>query len=1402
MMAINVSDVGPGIGSLGELIGLLVPDSDQDTYEINSAWFQNPVPSLEQIGTRLSALSGLIAAVLGPADTTAPAVFDGANWYSIPNPATANRSGLWIVSSPANAASGELGLGSYFGFSTGEVSVTVSVYLPLFSYDSTGAQLLVGSTDTAIQLALIANSTGPIQDQQGATFTGLEIASQFYLADQSPSFTLSFTNLTGTTEPSTYNSLSALKQGQVLEWMADILTAASGWLDFYTPSPNFTYGDILEASNFVSRDYTFQAGNFYVDDSTAPNSLSTLVTQIQTTDSSTSLNVACQKLWSFFASGDQKALQDPDATQDEQIAAFVDAFNSVIANHDLSTELDLTKIELSPQTQQLIADADPADALKTNRLILQNLFPTALLQNPYQLDLQNLEGSPTQIGFNFVNAALSALATTGVQLASLPNNGSISITKEISGDDVTYGLCVSGSCAVSSPDPATNGASAPTINLSFGTLLSGDSNDNNWLTRSAGTTTPDSTPGISLFGITFPASGTPTFSPRFVLGSVGLDFLGSNGQPLINLDGFTLGGAEIRFYLNSNGWQYGFAAKLDGLGVPLGPGFNSTVSSSDTDPVAQSLLESGSTNSATPAPNAINPAFSVAGSYLSGGGAFAVQLYDANDAPANVVNIPIQRAFGPLLCQSLGIGWVQDNTTPANDQLSFLFNGSVEVGPLEVDLTGLSIGIPVVTPTDTSSYTLDLQGLGVSFEAGSVELSAALVKVDTGTYPEYDGEVLIKAGTFAINAIGSYAQVTTPSDSAGFTSLFAVGVFDGDLGGPACFFITGLAAGFGYNRSLTLPDINGVATYPLVVAASDPTKLGGTPPDPAKALQGLDTLVPPDQGEYWLAAGVRFTSYDLINSTALLSVEFGNELEISLLGLSWISLPPPAAPGASTPTEIYAYAELAIEVEVLPDQGEFTATAILTPNSFVIDPACHLTGGFAFYVWFGDNPYAGQFVLTLGGYNPAFQVPSYFPQVPRLGFNWALPDNVTIQGDAYFALTASAVMAGGGLQVLYAKGNLSAWFTAEMDALIQWAPFHYNIYIGVGIGASYRATILGIHKTFTVSLSASVNVWGPKMGGTVHVHWFIISFTVGFGADDSAEPAPLEWTNDDGTGFAQTLQPHQTSDTSSSVLANAMVAGAAAAVTGTVTPAGIYSITPSAGLLSSFTDSNNNTVWVVRGNQFVFSMTSTIPCTELDLTEPSGTPVSITETGYTVSFRPMNATLSSSVITLTLYSETESATSDFAGTFDYEQSLQAVPAAKYGQPLPSGQDPEMNEQLPGRLMGLSNITAKPPTLTPSGSDLLAIDVATAFLYFVVDSGDDNYLPLSTQPPAAAEEPQVDPDILATITSTMTDATVVAQRTALFQALQAYGVNPQTNGDVTTFAANPGNYLVSNPLVTA
>ncbi len=49
--------------------------------------------------------------------------------------------------------------------------------------------------------------------------------------------------------------------------------------------------------------------------------------------------------------------------------------------------------------------------------------------------------------------------------------------------------------------------------------------------------------------------------------------------------------------------------------------------------------------------------------------------------------------------------------------------------------------------------------------------------------------------------------------------------------------------------------------------------------------------------------------------------------------------------------------------------------------------------------------------MTLGGYNPHFNPPSFYPTVPRLGINWQVSPELIIKGDEYFAITSRAIMA-------------------------------------------------------------------------------------------------------------------------------------------------------------------------------------------------------------------------------------------------------------------------------------------------------------------------------------------------------------------------------------------------------
>ena len=79
-------------------------------------------------------------------------------------------------------------------------------------------------------------------------------------------------------------------------------------------------------------------------------------------------------------------------------------------------------------------------------------------------------------------------------------------------------------------------------------------------------------------------------------------------------------------------------------------------------------------------------------------------------------------------------------------------------------------------------------------------------------YDEYSGLATIKTPSLTLSAIGAYA------DLPDYNSLFIYAVLHAPLGGPSFFFVTGLAAGFGFNRAVRLPEVSAVGQFPLVLS--------------------------------------------------------------------------------------------------------------------------------------------------------------------------------------------------------------------------------------------------------------------------------------------------------------------------------------------------------------------------------------------------------------------------------------------------------------------------------------------------------------------------------------------------------------------------------------------------------
>lgn len=458
----------------------------------------------------------------------------------------------------------------------------------------------------------------------------------------------------------------------------------------------------------------------------------------------------------------------------------------------------------------------------------------------------------------------------------------------------------------------------------------------------------------------------------------------------------------------------------------------------------------------------------------------------------------LNKKVGPLYFARIGVQY-QD------DVLWFLLDAAIAMAGLNLTLDGLSVG----SPLKKFQPKFQLQGLGVSYESkGTLSIAGALLRTTIDGRDEYSGAILVKTTTFSIAALGSYTKFN------GHPSLFIYGILNKPLGGPPFFFITGLALGFAYNRQLIPPTLDEIPQFPLVRAA-----ISRTPADPAGLIaiqQDLRPSIPPKVGRILLAAGIKFTSFKIIESFVLLVVSFGDQFILDLFGISTL-ISPPLPPNKSIPP--LAQVRFAIVARFAPAEGILQVEGKILPDSYLFDRDCRLSGGFAFYTWF-SGPYAGDFVLTVGGYHPRFQVPEHYPRVDPLALNWRISKNLSVKGSLYFALTASAIMAGGRLEANWKSGRIKAWFVAYAHFIVSWQPYFYDAQIGVSMGGSYSFRIFRRTRKISIQVGADLHIWGPKFSGKARVRLRIVSFTVRFGSRSQQKPPALNWSE-----FKQSFLP-------------------------------------------------------------------------------------------------------------------------------------------------------------------------------------------------------------------------------------------------------------------------------------
>jgi hypothetical protein len=434
------------------------------------------------------------------------------------------------------------------------------------------------------------------------------------------------------------------------------------------------------------------------------------------------------------------------------------------------------------------------------------------------------------------------------------------------------------------------------------------------------------------------------------------------------------------------------------------------------------------------------------------------------------------------------------------------FSGGVQVSAFELSVMGLQVTVPMEVALGKFGrlkeveYRLD--GLALDIRRGPLVLAGSFLRsthTDSkgDTYDEYAGMVSVGFKNIQLAGIGAYAKYQ------GSTSLFLFAYLGFPIGGPPAFFVTGLAFGFGINRNFIAPPIEKVAEFPfiqLATPAASKKLLGSQSAQNSLSdlMTSLHTYLPPSLGDYFVVAGINFDSFKIISTQALVAVKFGNDLEVTLLGISRMTFPA-------------VYIELMFMAQFIPSQGLFMARGQLTTNSYLFSSSAKLTGGFAVGFWFSGE-YAGDFVVSIGGYHPDFRPPKHYPtNIPRVGLDWRISNEMSIKGEMYFALTPKAIMAGFSLEASYNSGALYAYLRISADFIIYWKPFYYDARIT--ISAAVRVTIgkKWFSISIDVSISAGLHIWGPDFSGEAFLDVGIKTFKVSFGANAPQRANPISW---------------------------------------------------------------------------------------------------------------------------------------------------------------------------------------------------------------------------------------------------------------------------------------------------
>jgi hypothetical protein len=460
------------------------------------------------------------------------------------------------------------------------------------------------------------------------------------------------------------------------------------------------------------------------------------------------------------------------------------------------------------------------------------------------------------------------------------------------------------------------------------------------------------------------------------------------------------------------------------------------------------------------------------------------------------------RAIGPVLVDQLTLGL--ESTAEHDVAIRAHSDLVVSLGPVKASASdvGVSFTIKELTNPKDIAFGFDLpKGIGIAVESDLITGGGYLL-LDPANH-KYAGvaNLTLKTSTSDINlnALG-LLQTELPGNPDAYSLLLLITAQFTPIQLGLGFTLNGLGGLVGVNRAADTDYLRGMVRRGEVKRLLFPANVLD---DPAGTLALVDAAFPATEGRYiiGLLGELGWGTPNLITLDVALLLEFPAPLKVLLLGVLQVVLPDENANTLKLRADFLGFVDFGAK------KASFDASL---SNSHIL--SFTLTGDMAFRLYQGTNP---LFVITAGGFHPAFQPPAgaALTGLRRLTLALSQSDNLQLTLASYFAVTSNTVQFGSHLD-LYLR--ICRGLTVEghfgFDVLFQFQPFRMLAHVEAGVAVkSGSHELLSVHLSLDVTGPGPWHVWGEASFRLLFIKIsFDVNATIG---DPATAPATLPAPN-------------------------------------------------------------------------------------------------------------------------------------------------------------------------------------------------------------------------------------------------------------------------------------------------